>query len=351
MRDDFYAIGLMSGTSLDGLDICYSTFSRTEDLQWGFEISCARTITYPAEIEEKLRKCTGLAAIDLFALHSELGFYFGKQIQQFIGDHHISKLDVISSHGHTVFHQPGRKLTVQIGDGRAIKILNNFPVVYDFRSQDVLMGGNGAPLVPIGDRLLFGDYDACLNLGGFSNISMEKNGKRIAFDICPVNIVMNSIAQKLGKKYDEGGKLAAAGKIDYTILNDLNSLSFYNKQGPKSLGIEWVQKHIFPLTDELNGVDALATFTEHAAEMIARVITEKELKEVLITGGGAYNNFLIEKIKKKTIAKIIVPDPNIIEYKEALIFAFMGVLRLQNINNVISSATGSSKDHCTGLLI
>ena len=239
--DQWFAIGLMSGTSLDGLDICYSAFSQNPDSSWNFEILVTETVSYPESWEHKLKTATSVSAADLLALNSEYGFYLGQQVADFINRHKLQQIDVIASHGHTVFHQPERKFTVQIGDGRAIKILNNYPVVYDFRSNDVLLGGNGAPLVPIGDRFLFGEFDACLNLGGFSNISTEKDGKRIAFDICPVNIVLNHHAKKLGKKYDKGGKIAQTGEIDAAVLRQLNDLRFYSQQGPKSLGTEWLE--------------------------------------------------------------------------------------------------------------
>ena len=190
----------MSGTSLDGLDLCYASFSKNENGIWSFEILNSDTIPYPKRWENKLRDAINLKATNLYELNSEYGFYLGEQVKKFIKKYSLAKIDVIASHGHTIFHQPKKKYTTQIGDGRAIKIHNNYPVVYDFRSQDVLMGGNGAPLVPIGDELLFGEYDACLNLGGFSNISLKIDDQRIAFDICPVNIVLNFYAQKLKKK-------------------------------------------------------------------------------------------------------------------------------------------------------
>jgi anhydro-N-acetylmuramic acid kinase len=212
------------------------------------------------------------------------------------------------------------------------------------------MKGNGAPLVPIGDELLFSSYSACLNLGGFSNISLRSEGKRIAFDIAPVNIVLNYLAQQLHKSFDENGALAAKGNIDETLLNQLNVLDFYHISHPKSLGIEWCHQHIFPLLENIETLDALATFTEHAAQQIANVINQYSIKDILITGGGAYNTFLIEKIRAKTKAEVIIPEKEIINYKEALIFAFMGVLKMNNEINVLSSATGSTEDHCSGVI-
>lgn len=343
------AIGLMSGTSLDGLDICLAEFEKQE--QWTFQILNAETLPYSESWESKLRNAIHLSAEELLELHSEYGFYLGKQVLQFIEKYQLENISLIASHGHTVFHQPQRKFTLQIGDGRAIKITTGLPVVYDFRSQDVLMNGNGAPLVPIGDELLFPEYHACLNLGGFSNISLACNGKRIAFDIAPVNIVLNKLAQQLGKSFDEHGDLARKGKVDEVLLAKLNSLDFYGQHHPKSLGIEWCNQYIFPILENMEVLNSLATFTEHIAQQISTVINRYNIRNILFTGGGAYNTFLIEKIKGKTSAEVIVPVKEIIEHKEALVFAFMGVLRMNNEINVLSSATGSIADHCSGIML
>ncbi|KIA90364.1 anhydro-N-acetylmuramic acid kinase [Kaistella jeonii] len=347
---EFYAIGLMSGSSLDGLDICYAKFQK-ENNTWKYEILKAETISYSQHWEGKLRNSINLNSEELLALNSEYGFYLGKRVQEFIGQFSLKNVDIIASHGHTVFHQPQNKFTLQIGDGRAIKILTQIPVVYDFRSQDVLMGGSGAPLVPIGDELLFSEFDACLNIGGFSNISFRKEGKRVAFDICPVNIIMNQFAKKLGKYFDENGDLARNGTVNFEILSLLNSLPFYESSAPKSLGIEWINENISPLLEGEIAENVLATFTEHAAFQIAEIFNQYEIQKVLFTGGGTYNSYLIERIKNKTSAEIIIPEKELIDFKEALIFAFMGVLRMNNEINILSSATGSSADHCSGLLI
>lgn len=346
----YKAIGLMSGTSLDGLDICFAKFWK-ENSCWKFEIIEAETIAYSETLEEQLRNSIHLSAQDLLALHSEYGFYLGQITDNFITRKQLSAIDVIASHGHTVFHQPNRKFTLQIGDGRAIKLQTQIPVIYDFRSQDVLLGGNGAPLVPIGDELLFSEYDACLNLGGFSNISFKINDERIAFDIAPVNIVLNKLAQNFGQNFDQNGNLAKQGKINAELLNKLNSLEFYHQSHPKSLGVEWCNENIFPLFSNLDTKDILATFTEHAAEQISKVLNLHQLKKVLFTGGGTYNQYFIEKIKGKTTSEIIIPEKEIIDFKEALIFAFMGVLKLNNEINVLSSATGSSQNHSSGIFV
>lgn len=343
------AIGLMSGTSLDGLDICLAEFEKLDNI-WSFKILEAETISYNENWENKLQNAVDLSSEDLLALNSEYGFFLGKTVKDFLRRKNIQNIDLISSHGHTVFHQPQRKFTLQIGDGRAIKLETSIPTVYDFRTQDVLMGGNGAPLVPIGDELLFSEYDTCLNLGGFSNISFKKEGQRIAFDICPVNIVLNKIAQSFDKKYDENGDLAKSGTVDSELLEKLNSLEFYHLQHPKSLGIEFCNQYIFPLLENVDSLTALSTFTEHSSVQISKIFNENELKKALFTGGGTYNTFLIEKIKSKTSAEIIVQEKTIIDFKEALIFAFMGVLRLSNEINVLSSATGSLNDHSSGII-
>ena len=339
----------MSGTSLDGLDICYAKFQNIAT--WEFEILKTETIPYSLEWKNRLQNAILLSAEDLLALDKEYGFYLGEKTQEFISKNNITDLDFIASHGHTVFHQPQRKFTLQIGDGRAIKLTTKKPVIYDFRSQDVLMGGNGAPLVPIGDELLFSQYDACLNLGGFSNISLQKNHQRIAFDISPVNVVLNYFAEKLGKNYDENGDFARNGAINFKILEELNTLTFYQKPAPKSLGVEFVNSEIFPLLKDEIPENIIATFTEHIAEQIAKVFNDNQLKTVLVTGGGTFNTYLLEKIRGKSQTELIVPDENIINFKEALIFAFMGVLRLRNEVNVLCSATGSSENHCSGILV
>ena len=339
----------MSGTSLDGLDICYSKFIKTKS-NWDFQILTSETIPYSSEWEHALKNAIHLPSEELLKLDVDYGFYLGEKTSEFISKHKIINLDLIASHGHTVFHQPKNKFTLQIGDGRAIKSKINKTVIYDFRSQDVILGGNGAPLVPIGDELLFSNFDACLNLGGFSNISLKRNGKRIAFDICPVNIILNDLALKLGKKFDDNGDLARTGLIDYELLDQLNQLKFYQEKAPKSLGIEWINEEVLPLIKTQKTEDLLASFTEHSAVQIAKILDEFDVKNIFITGGGTYNNYLIEKIKAKTKTEIQIPKKEIIEYKEALIFAFMGVLRSLNLDNVLSSATGSQNDHCSGLV-
>lgn len=344
-------IGLMSGTSLDGLDIAFCRFIVDKN-KWKFTILNAETIDYSFDWISRLKNAENLNALDFQSLHNEYGLYLGGQVADFIKKNSISP-DFVSSHGHTIFHQPHNQLTVQIGSGAAIASVCKLDVVNDFRVQDVFLGGQGAPLVPIGDKLLFADYEFCLNLGGFANISYDQGGKRIAFDICPVNIVLNHYAQQTGRKYDDGGALAASGQVHQELLSKLNELDFYAipAHRPKSLGKEWVVKNVFPLIDSfpipLN--DRMRTFSEHIAVQIEK-ITENKTGQMFVSGGGVYNETLMKLIQQKSPVKVIIPGKEVVEFKEALIFAFLGVLRMRGEINCLSSVTGATRDSCCGTL-
>lgn len=345
----YNVIGLMSGTSLDGLDLCYVQF---EFPSLDFEIIYAETIAYPENWTERLKNSIHLNGNDLTKLDIDYGFYLGDAVNEFIRKNQIENVDLIASHGHTVFHNTNENYTLQIGNGAAIFAKTNLKTICDFRTQDVALGGQGAPLVPIGDELLFSEYDACLNLGGFSNVSFKKENRRIAFDISPLNIVLNYLAEKSGKKYDENGEIAKNGNIIPELLEELNLLEFYKKSPPKSLGIEFCIEIIFPLIDNSNLKidDLLATFTEHFAQQIARELNKNQIKNVLITGGGAKNKFFVERLKSMSNTEIIIPEDKIIDFKEALVFALMGILKSQNEINVLSSVTGAKKNHSSGVV-
>jgi len=340
-------IGLMSGTSLDGLDICYVSFSSSNE-KYFYEIFHTKTVSYSDYWKLKLKNATEIKSDDLLVLNIEYGEFLAEEVLKFINENNISSIDAISSHGHTIFHQPNRKMTYQIGCGKTINLKTNIKTVHNFRVQDVLLGGQGAPFVPIGDELLFSEFDACLNLGGFSNISFKQNQKRIGFDICPVNIPLNQIANLFGKEYDKNGDLARSFKVNEILLNKLNELEYYFLTSPKSLGIEWFNNNFKPLLKNHSKEEIISTITEHIAIQIAKVINENDIKSILVSGGGAKNTFLIEKIDTKIPFKMVVPDENLIDFKEALLFAFMGYLKLNNKNNVLSSVTGAIKDHSTG---
>ena len=347
MNDDFfYVIGLMSGTSLDGLDIVYVKFEKSDYAN--FEILLTETISYSDIWKERLQNAINLDKNGTSVLHNEYGVFLGIKTKEFISKNNIQKLDFIASHGHTVFHQPEKGITLQVGDGEEILKATNCTVVADFRTQDVQLGGQGAPLVPIGDRLLFSGYQACVNLGGFANISYERNDLRIAFDICPVNIVMNYYTNKMGLEYDDKGALASKGTIHQALLEDLNNLTFYSKKPPKSLGLEWVQQYVYPLVDKykLDSHNILRTFLEHVAQQISKTILPFDT--ILFTGGGVYNDFLIKRIEDIGKNNIIIPADHIINYKEALIFALLGLLKLEGQVNCLSSVTGAQKNHSSG---
>lgn len=347
---EFNVIGIMSGTSCDGMDISFCKYLFKNN-SWTFEILKCKTYKYDDKWKSRLLNSHNLSSIDLLQLNNEFADLTVKNILKFKKDLE-TKIDFISSHGHTVFYQTNRNFTYQIGNGAVIASKTKFETICDFRTTDVALNGQGAPLVPIGDKYLFSDFDYCLNLGGFANISFEHKNQRLAFDICPVNIVINNFVSKFfGVDYDNKGIIASKGNINNDILIKLNSLAFYKKSAPKSLGREWVEDEINPIfTNELifpNNL--LRTFYEHVAVQISSVLKKKNSK-VLITGGGAKNKFLIKLIEQKSNAKIIIPESNLIDYKEAIIFGFLGILRYLKNNNCLKSVTGSLRDNCGGAI-
>lgn len=367
-----FAIGIMSGTSLDGLDLAYCSFTRHES-GWKYELHQANTLPYPSLWEERLRQAPALPGDQLVKLHYDYGIYIGQKVNEFIQHHRITQAGIIASHGHTLFHRPGMGYTFQAGSGAAIAACTGLPVVCDFRSLDVALNGQGAPLVPIGDHHLFADYQYCLNLGGFANISFVENKIRTAFDICPVNFVINRLIREANLpaveyssdlpaghslegflQFDPAGAIAANGNIDAGLLEQLNRLDFYHVRGPKSLGEEWVMEHFMPLirTHELPLKDLLRTLYEHIALQIALCTRKVPGQQMLITGGGAYNSFLTGQIAKQLqpYTQTIIPPARIIEFKEALVFAFLGILRMHHLPNSLSAVTGSLYDNIGGCI-
>jgi anhydro-N-acetylmuramic acid kinase len=342
-------IGMMSGTSLDGVDIIYTRISKNIE-KYNFKILHAVTIPYPKEWEQKLIRAFTSSTKDIAELNVNYAIYLSGLINEFIRKNKITKIDFIASHGHTIFHKPNEGYTLQIGDGQTISNITGLKVICDFRTEDVALGGQGAPLVPIGDRLLFSEYDYCLNLGGFANISSECKNERIAYDICPVNIVLNHYAKKLGFSYDESGCIAKKGKIDKKLLKKLNDIPFYKASIPKSLGFEFVEDVVFPLIEafHLNIEDILRTFVAHIVTQIHDALDNSKNSKLLVTGGGTFNVFLINELKSITENEIVIPASKIINYKEALIFALLGILRSQNQVNCLRSVTGAMKDHSSG---
>ena len=344
----------MSGTSLDGLDLAYCRFWE-ENGQWQYKIEAAECIPYDAQWEKKLKSAPLLNGFELSLLDREYGDYTGKRCQEFIQKNNIEP-EYIASHGHTVFHSPAQKLTLQIGHGAAIAAKTGLKVICDFRTMDVAAGGQGAPLVPIGDKMLFGEYDVCLNLGGIANISFEKGGKRLAYDICPCNIILNTIAMQAGKEYDPYGEIARQGKPDTIWLERLNNWDYYTITAPKSLHKEdlLIFWDTF-LNSHLNIADKMATASAHIANRINIEMEKAGIKtgskiNTLVTGGGAFNKALINNLQSTNRIEYIIPDEETINFKEALIFAFLGLVRVLGKPNCLSSVTGAGLDVIGGAI-
>jgi anhydro-N-acetylmuramic acid kinase len=334
----------MSGTSLDGVDLAHCTFEEAEK-GYTYELGVCETIPYSETWLSRLRTLPAVSAVEYAETHTTYGRYIGNLITDFVNRNRISA-DFVASHGHTIFHNPAKHYTSQIGEGAAIAAGCGLPVICDFRTGDVAAGGQGAPLVPVGDELLFSEYDYCLNLGGFANISMQVNGKRIAFDISPANFILNHIAGQKGKPFDRNGEMAASGIIHTELLQTLNNLGYYHLQPPKSLGREWIEKEIIPILPlyNISLEDAACTFCEHIAIQIAACLQNHSNKKMLITGGGAFNTYLVQRIAAHTAVELVIPDHKTVNYKEALVFAFLGLLRMQGKPNCLSSVTGASRD-------
>ena len=340
------AIGLMSGSSLDGLDIALVSFHEKDD-KYGFQILAAETLAYPEYWTKQLSEAFHKQPEDLVQLDKEYGRYLGEQVLSFAQKRNVQP-DFVASHGHTIFHRPEEHYTLQIGDGAELAQACGFTVVNDFRSEDVSKGGQGAPLVPIGDKLLFGDYEICLNIGGIANLSYDEDGKRIAYDLCIANQALNYLAQMKGLEYDKDGALARSGEVDHSLLKKLNNLPFFLQEPPKSLGREFFETYQKDLLKDLSVEDMLATFVEHIALQIALPISLLPKGKILCTGGGARNQYLIERLQARTKHEVVVPEKQIIDYKEALVFAFLGLLRMEGKTNVLSSVTGAASDSCSG---
>ena len=342
----YKAIGLMSGTSCDGLDIAYCEFSYLDDT-WSYHILQSKMVEYNSLWRERLRNAPNLSEIEINKLDKELGVFFGEETLKFIRDKSITELDFVASHGHTVFHRPDEGYTLQIGNGEEIKKCVSVIVINDFRSADVAAGGQGAPLVPIGDDLLFSEYDYCLNIGGIANVSFRDNGIRKAHDVCFANMALNPLARIMGYEFDRGGYIASQGIVNQRLLDQLMALDFKGK----SLGNEQYQEVFLPILQKsISTTDTkMCTITDYIARKISESIAPDS--RVLITGGGAYNTFLIELIQKYSSANIEKASSQLIEYKEALIFAFLGVLKLENVPNCLASVTGANEDVVGGVII
>lgn len=348
-KKTYRTIGVMSGTSLDGVDLCEAQFAYHNN-RWVYNILKTKTIAYNKSWKTILKNAHQYSPKNL----KEIDFKYCKLLADYLLNFmdNPDVIDMVCSHGHTVWHQPENGITYQIGNLEMFSKLINKTVVCDFRSTDVALGGQGAPLVPVGDKLLFSDYDYCINIGGFANISYQDKGKTIAFDICGANKVLNFYVEKLNFEFDNKGNIASKGVCSYELLEQLNALDFYDKTAPKSLGIEWLEDQLLPIIESFNLPipDILNTLCHHIAIQITRSI-QKSKSKILITGGGAYHEYLISLIKQNNPeAQIYIPGKELIDYKEALIFGFLGVLRYRNEINVLQSVTGAKYDHSSGRL-
>jgi len=337
----YRVLGLMSGTSLDGVDLAICSFTKNKN--WHYKIEKSTTIKYSKYWLETLSNLHKKPEKIINEIDLKYGDLLSKLCNKFLKN---EKIDYISSHGHTIFHQPENNFTLQIGNGNVISKNTKKITINNFRNLDVSLKGQGAPLVPVGDKLLFRKYKYCVNLGGFANVSIKKNNKIIAFDICPVNIILNYFSNLKGRAYDINGCMAQKGNLVPDLLKKLNSLKFYSKKYPKSLSREWVEKNIMPLIKNDTMIeDVLHTLCEHIGIQIGKLLNDKE---ALFTGGGVFNSYLLSRIKFYSKSKIIIPDKRTIEFKEALIFAFLGVLRARSEVNCLQSVTGAIKDNCSG---
>jgi len=342
-------IACMSGTSLDGLDLALCEFDNSKT-NYSYKILEFKTFEYSTEWKKRLGNSQNLSGLELCFLDKDFGSLTAQYILEFIKAKQISKVDYIASHGHTIFHQPEKNLSLQIGNAIQIASITQIPTINDFRSLDVSLGGQGAPLVPIGDHLLFSEYDYCVNLGGFSNISFEEKGKRLAFDIAPTNLALNYYSKKMGFDFDKNGELGKKGEINKKLLSKLNQIEYYKKSFPKSLGKEWLDSQFIPLIpSSMLYEDVLRTLYEHIGEQIGKILSKTNTK-TLLSGGGAFNSFLVDRIQAYSNSNIFIPENNIINFKEALIFGFLGYLKINNKINVLSSVTGASRNSCSGVI-
>ena len=349
----------MSGSSLDGLDIAFVQLQENGG-KWTYDILQAGCNPYDTTWVEKLKHATNLNAREYQLLHAEYGHYLGKQVNAFIENNNLHhQVNLIASHGHTTFHIPSKLMTAQLGDGAALAATTQLPVVTDLRSMDVAYGGQGAPIVPIGEKMLLGDYTYFLNLGGIANISANNNDTFIAFDVCAANRVLNMLAEEKGLSYDENGNMAASGSLNNDLLQKLNSLEYYQQSWPKSLANDFGVDNVFPVIKQFNIVleDAMRTYAEHIVVQIKNAIASCALPIVkgrlLVTGGGAFNAFLINRLKEvlgEIEIELFIPDENLVQYKEALIMALMGTLRWREEYNVLASVTGAKRNSIGGAL-
>ncbi|MDQ3290615.1 MAG: anhydro-N-acetylmuramic acid kinase [Bacteroidota bacterium] len=346
----------MSGTSLDGVDLAYCIFTK-KNQNWIYKIYYTTTLPYTFFWKQRLNALMDVSAEKFILADHQYGTFLGEAVREFVSKNGISP-DFIASHGHTIFHQPNQHISYQLGNGAYLAAAAGLPVVCDFRTLDIALGGEGAPLVPIGDQLLFNQYDCCLNLGGIANISVAGTTGRIAFDTGACNMLLNTLVSEINLPYDENGRLARQGQVQTELLEQLNQAEYFSTAPPKSLGKEWVDFNTLKLllASNCSLADKLQTACHHIAFHVANsikaLLPESQPRQVLATGGGAFNTYLIELIQQALgpAFKVVVPEPELVSFKEALIFAFLGVLRWQQEPNCLSSVTGAPYNNVGGAI-
>lgn len=359
----YRVIGLMSGSSMDGLDIAYCEITDNGDEPWSYRFLITECIPMPPKWKLRLEKLVLQNAVTYIKTHTFLGHYFGEEVKAFIDRHNLAgELDFIASHGQTIFHQPDNHFTSQIGDGAAIAAKTGFPVVCDFRTIDVALGGQGTPVAPIANKYFYPQHKLFLNLGGFANIAARlSEDKYVAFDVVTVNLMMNKLARKLGKEYDEDGQIASTGQVNEELLAELNASWYYGKEYPKSLSGGWVSKVMTPVINKhkIAVEDKLRTVVELISQQVSNSLNDIMKREgvtfgaddtMFLTGGGALNKYLISQIQEKVPVKLQIPDKQTVDFKEALLVALLGVLRVSDRANCLSSVTGASRDSIGGII-
>lgn len=340
----YSVIGAMAGSSMDGLDLAYTQFEINNGV-WTYSLNECVTVPYEPDLHDQLQNAPGFTSEQQERLDHSFGQWIGEKISAFKKE--LPAIDLLGVHGHTVIHQPKQGISWQLGNGKEIASSCKIMTVTDFRSLDIAHGGEGAPLVPFGDFTLFADYDACLNLGGIANISLKS--QQVAWDICPCNQVLDFFAKKLGKQFDEGGKLASQGSLDQSFYEQLSQLTFFAKKPPKSLPNKFIDEKIL---ESISPLDGLHTYCQLIAQLICDSLpsASKPMK-LLITGGGAFHTFLVRLIQEKLNGwEVEIPDKKLVNFKEALVFAFLALKKIRKEVNVLSSVTGASKDTSSGVI-
>ena len=363
MSKKYRVLGLMSGSSLDGLDLVFCEIEAADEPDFTVthsEILVAETVPFSEQWQVRLKNLPEQNALTFAKTNTYFAHYTADLVRGFCIKNKV-KPDFIAAHGHTIFHQPENFLTVQIGDGAALAAKTGYPVVCDFRTHDVALHGEGTPLAPAADRWLYPGYDFYLNLGGIANISCKVDDSFVAFDTAPANQVLNALANLTGAEYDANGALADAGQVDTDLLNAVNTLPYFSEKYPKSLDNSWIKNQVLPLyfSAEISLKDKIRTAVEQTAGQTAvelkrvtvRENISQENRKMLVTGGGAFNGFLIKRLRALCEnTEIVLPSDLIINFKEAALMALLGVLRVENQPNCYASVTGAKYDSVGGAI-